>query len=67
MPLNASSSSRGKARGRDLHSSFTFRRIGYVTLADSYTGKGRLHNLDSTMDTNLAHKYLQVRAIASKS
>ena len=67
MPLNASFLSRGKARGRDLHSPCRLRRIGYIAPANSDTEKGYLHNLHSKMDTNLAHKYLQVQAIASKS
>ena len=66
-PLNASFSSRGKARGRDLHSSCRSRRIGYTAPADSATGKGHLHNLHSKMDKNLAHKYLQLPAMARKS
>ena len=64
MPPNDSFSSRGKARGRDLHSSCRIRRIGYTAPANSDTG--HLHNSHSKMDTNLAYKYLQVRAIASK-
>ena len=66
-PLNASFSSRGRARGRDLHSSCRSRRIGYTALADSATGKGHLHNLHSKMVKNLAHKYLQLPAMARKS
>ena len=50
-----------------IHSSCWIRRIGYIALADSDIGKGHLHNLHSKRDTNLAHKYLQMQAIASKS
>ena len=66
-PLNASFLSRGKARGRDLHSSCRSRRIGYTAPAHFATGKGHLHNLHSKMDKNLAHKYLQLPAMARKS
>ena len=67
MPLNASFLSRGKARGRVLHSSCRTRRTGYTAPANSATGKGHLHNLHPKMDTNLAHKYLQLPTMASKS
>ena len=60
MPLNASFSGRGQARGTGLHSPCRIWRIGYIAPVDSDIGKGHLYNLHSKMDTNLVHidKYL---------
>ena len=65
-PWNSPFSSWGKARGWNRHSPCRILRIGYIAPADCDTRKGHLHNLHSKIDTNLAHKYLQEEAIASK-
>ena len=55
-------------RAREKLGAGIFTRLaGFGKLATSpLLTQGHLHNLHSKMDTNLAHKYLQVPVIASK-